>query len=432
MRAAIKAEKKVMKSISSAAIFSVGEELLEGTIADTNSAYIARLLLELGITPRSIAVLPDDKMRVAKALSSAAKQHGLVIVTGGLGPTFDDITMEAAAEAFSLVLEENEEALRHIAARLELKRLKMTPSQRRQALFPKGGTVIINPVGTASALRLEESGCLLFFLPGVPLEMKHIMTNFVIPYIKERFSLKNIYKKDLYFRAMPESVGDNAVLKIGIPKGVKCIINALPNRFVAIRIRSANKETAQSFIDKLLLELSGYYIGGSLKNPAQMLAQALFENSLTFAAAESCTGGLVGAKLTEIPGISKAFKGGVVSYVNEIKNSLLEVSEKTLRLYGAVSHETAIEMVYGIKKLFNASAAVAVTGYAGSSAAAETADSIPKADAEENVGLVFIAALFEEKVICRRFVFSGTRNEIREQSAESALELACRLIYGEI
>jgi nicotinamide-nucleotide amidase len=162
----------------------------------------------------------------------------------------------------------------------------------------------------------------------------------------------------------------------------------------------------------------------------------LLENSLTFAVAESCTGGLVGAKLTEIPGISKSFKGGVVSYVNEIKNSLLEVSEETLRQYGAVSRETAIEMVYGIKKLFNSSAAVAVTGYAGSASSSVTTENESKADTvkeeAENVGLVFAAALFGEKMIYRRYTFSGSRNEIREQAAESALELACKLIYGEL
>jgi nicotinamide-nucleotide amidase len=435
----MKTEKKAKgKGISSAALFSVGEELLEGSITDTNSSFIARLLLEFGIIPQSIAILPDDKTRMAKALATAAKQYSLIIVTGGLGPTFDDITMEAAAEAFSLELEENEEALLHITTRLEIKGLKMTPAQKRQALFPRGGAVIINPVGTASALRLEMQGCLLFFLPGVPFEMEHIMTNIIAPYIKERFSLKKIYKKEFYFRAMPESVGDNAVRKIGIPKGVKCIINALPNRFVAIRIRSADKEKAQPFIDKLLSELSSYYIGINLKSSAQRLAQVLLENSLTFAAAESCTGGLVGAKLTEIPGISKVFKGGVVSYVNEIKNSLLEVSEETLRQFGAVSRETAIEMVHGIKKLFNASAAIAVTGYAGSAAVgnAISAEDASKAnatkEATENVGLVFVAALFGEKMIYRRYTFSGSRSEIREQAAESALELVCKLIYGEI
>jgi nicotinamide-nucleotide amidase len=435
----MKTEKKAKgKGISSAAIFSVGEELLEGSIADTNSSFMARLLLEFGITPRSIAILPDDKTQMAKALAAAAKQYGLIMVTGGLGPTFDDLTMEAASEAFSLELEENEEALLHITARLEIKGLKITPAQKRQALFPKGGTVIINPVGTASALRLEVSGCLLFFLPGVPFEMEYIMTNIVVPYIKERFSLKKIYKRDFYFRAMPESIGDNAVRKIGIPQGVRCIINALPNRFVAIRVRSADTDKAQPFIDKLLSELSSYYIGISLKSSAQRLAQVLLENSLTFAAAESCTGGLVGAKLTEIPGISKAFKGGVVSYVNEIKNSLLEVSEETLRLYGAVSRETAIEMVYGVKKLFNTSTAIAVTGYAGSAAVgnAITTEDASKAniikETTESVGLVFAAALFGEKMIYRRFTFSGSRNEIREQAAESALELACKLIYGEL
>ncbi|MDR2401525.1 MAG: CinA family nicotinamide mononucleotide deamidase-related protein [Deferribacteraceae bacterium] len=402
-------------------IFSIGEELLEGSIADTNSSFIAQALSEFGAAPEKITILPDEADTIARALAEAAKRYTIIIISGGLGPTFDDVTIEAAAKAFALKLVRSDEAMRHIKGRLASRGIAMTPSQERQALFPEGGSVIINPAGTAPAVRLEIGEALLFFLPGVPAEMTYIMTNIVMPHIEEHFSLKKIYKRDLFFRGMPESCGDQAIKKIGIPVGVNCIINVFPNRRTAIRVRADTEAAAAPFIRMLLSELNGYYAGDTLKSGAQELSEVLFEKKLSFATAESCTGGLAASKLTEISGISEVFKGGAVSYTNGVKHSLLGVSPEILARYSAVSKEVALEMVLGVKKLMDADAALSVTGYAGGSS-----------PADENTGKIFIAAAFDERAVCEEHRFSGSRNEIRESAAESALQLARRLINGEI
>jgi nicotinamide-nucleotide amidase len=403
------------------AVFSVGEELLEGSVTDTNSAFIARLLSDMGLVPRKIEVLPDDIDEIARGFAAAAGIYSVIIVTGGLGPTFDDLTVEAASRAFSLELEENGDALRHITERLAARGLEMTDAQRKQALFPKGGAVIINNYGTACAFRLEANNSVFFFLPGVPIEMRHLMTDAVAPYIKKRFALNDIFKRDLLFRSMPESYGDRAIRAVGIPRGVRCIINILPARKVVIKVRAAYKyeQVASAFIEKVINELNGYYIGDySGQSAAQRLAAALLEKNISFATAESCTGGLAAARLTEIPGVSKVFKGSVVSYSNEIKANILGVPREILDRFTAVSRETAIAML-NVRKIFASNAAVSVTGYAGGS------------DTADPVGTVFIAAAFGDKIVCEKSIFTGDRNEIREQAAESALELALCLINGE-
>jgi nicotinamide-nucleotide amidase len=271
-------------------------------------------------------------------------------------------------------------------------------------------------------LRLEINGSLLFLLPGVPSEMEYLTKNSVIPYIQEHFSLAEVFKADLFFSAMPESYGDAAIKKVGIPSGVKCIINALPNRRGVIRVRAASKKEAEPFIQAITSELKEYFAGlNLLKGSAEGLAELLFSKKLTFATAESCTGGLAASMLTEIAGISEVFKGGVVSYSNSVKTSILAVSEETLEQVGAVSEQTAVEMVLGVKKLLKTDAALSITGYAGGAA--------PSTDSE--VGKVFIAAAFEGRTICEEKHFTASRNEVRRQAAEAALELARRLISGE-
>jgi nicotinamide-nucleotide amidase len=403
------------------AVYSIGEELLEGSVTDTNSAFIAQLLSDMGLVPRKIETLPDDIDIIAREFSASAGEYSVITVTGGLGPTFDDLTLEAAAKAFSLELEENRDALRHIEARLAARGLEMTEAQRKQALFPKGGAVIINNYGTACALRLEANGSVFFFLPGVPIEMRHLMTDTVAPYIRERFALKDIFKRDLLFRSMPESYGDKAIRSAGFPEGVRCIINILPARKVVIKVRAAYEyeQAASAFIEKVIGELNEYYTGDySGESAAQRLEDSLIKRNISFTAAESCTGGLASARLTEIPGVSKVFKGSVVSYSNEIKESILGVPAEILEKFTAVSRETAIAML-NVRKIFASDAAVSVTGYAGGS---ETTDP---------VGTVFIAAALGDKIVCEKNIFTGDRNEIREQAAESALELALCLINGE-
>jgi nicotinamide-nucleotide amidase len=405
------------------AIIAVGEELLEGSVTDTNSGFLAGKLSEIGVLPGKFLILPDNKSVIAKEIKNCADEFETVILTGGLGPTFDDVTIEAIADAFDKKLILNDFAKSHLEKRLGALGIEITENQLRQALYPEGADVIENPNGTACAMRLDTKNGFIYAMPGVPSEMQWIACNKLIPYIKDKYTLDEIYQANLHFRGLPESYVDRVIEDIKIPSSVRCIINIMSNRRAIVKVRSSHKEAASGFIkaieDRLSANYTGSFTGLNEQAGAKILFDILKKRSLTLAVAESCTGGLLGATIAAVAGISAVYKGGVISYSNEVKSELLDVSPELLSKYGAVSSEVAAAMAFGVKKRLRSGCAAAVTGIAGPDGGT----------GEKPVGTVYISAIVGDHLSrTKRFNFSGDRQLIRRASVDAALDMLILLI----
>jgi nicotinamide-nucleotide amidase len=404
------------------AIIAIGEELLEGSITDTNSGFLARKLSEIRLLPRMFLTLPDEKSVIAKEVRNVADEFKIVILTGGLGPTFDDVTVEAVADAFAKKLILSSFAKSHLERRLNARGVEITENQLRQAFYPEGAIVIENPNGTACAMRLDTKNGFVYAMPGVPSEMQWLACNKLIPYIKERYALDEIYQADLHFSGLPESHVDRAIENIKIPPGVRCIINTMSNRRVVAKVRSLRKEAAVDFIKTLEDALSANYIGSFTGLNEQVRAKILFNilkrRSLTLAVAESCTGGLLGATIAAVAGVSSVYRGGVISYSNEVKSDLLDVSPELLSKHGTVSGEVAASMAFGVKKRLKSECAIAITGIAGPDGGSE----------EKPAGTVYISVVIGKDLSrTMRFNFYGDRQLIRQASVDAALDMLIQL-----
>ncbi len=394
------------------AIFSIGEELLEGSVVDTNSAFIGGKLAEIGLAPRMIKTLPDDADTIIEAVRSTAAEYQVIITTGGLGPTFDDLTISSIAGAFGLPLVKDEAAAQHIVNRLSSFNIQVNDAQMHQAFFPEGAEVLPNPNGTACAMRLEAGGCVIFSMPGVPHEMKWILTEQIIPWLEKRFKLKNIYRSDLYFVNLSESSADSVIRKMGVPQDVRCIIN-VSDGTVVVKLRADTPEKIAPLAEKLKTELKDNYAGDDPRGIAHIAVELLKAGKLTLAVAESCTGGLLGGEITRIAGVSEVFYGGVISYDNSVKINTLGVPSEVISSAGAVSEECALAMAAGVKTIMNTSCSISVTGIAGPDGGS----------ADKPVGTVYIAVMVHDITVCKRFALRGDRDVIRRRAVAAALGL---------
>jgi nicotinamide-nucleotide amidase len=398
-------------------IFAIGNELLEGSIVDTNSSYIARALSALGVSVRRVSMLRDNIDEIVDAFRIAEKDSQIILTTGGLGPTFDDLTAEASAKAFGCELVLNETALSHIIGMLTKRGVHIKESHKRQAMLPENCLLFENKVGTALGFGVKTKNGFCISLPGIPYEMKYIFDNFVLKFIKENFSLKEIFREDLKFKGLPESDVDEVIREADIPEGVDCIINVSKGEII-VRLRSFSREKLDYVKMQIIEKLKDNFFGFERDSLESVLLNKLKEKGLSIATAESCTGGLIAKKLTDIPGSSSAFVGSVVAYSNEVKAKLLGVSLEILERFGAVSVECAQEMLTGLDKLFGADIGVAVTGVAGPDGGTK----------EKPVGLVYIGVNYKGKCEVKRFEFNGDRETVRERSAKTALSMAIDMI----
>jgi nicotinamide-nucleotide amidase len=423
-------------------LLTVGTELLLGFTVDTNAAEASRALAEVGIGVPWRATVGDEPAAVRDAVAAALERTGTVIVSGGLGPTRDDITRDAVAALFGRQLVRDAALLRALEERFQrLRRGPMPDSNRRQADVPEGADVLPNRWGTAPGLWLEdERGRLAVLLPGVPAEMLGLLEHEVIPRLVKRREeaaanarggearkATVIRSRVLRTTGISESALADRVGDIGRQMRPGVTVAWLPSpegtdlRLTAWHLTPevADAELAKAAAT-LRPRLGPHYYGEGDTDLAAVVLRELERRHATLAVAESCTGGMLGQRLTAVPGSSKVFLGGVVAYDNEIKLSLLGVSGDALAAHGAVSEQVAREMAAGAARGLGTDAALAVTGIAGPDGGT----------AEKPVGTVWIAALWQGEVRTAHYVFPGDRQVVRRRAAQAALD-ALRRLLGE-
>jgi len=411
-----------------AEIIGVGTEILNGRIINTNAAYIADKLSGLGIDLTFHTTVDDNPAKLVSLLEKALSRSDLVFTTGGLGPTVDDITLYAIGSALSRPLVFKENIKKDIETYFKKRSLKAIPEDTmRQAHIPKGARWFRNKVGTAPGIATEYGKKLVISLPGPPRELIPIFEKGLIPYLKRKGFAGNCWKKTrriLIVGLIEAEV--NRIIKDLFSSGPNIILGiyAHPGEVELVLTSKGNTEKAALLaiakIEKKIRQRLGNYIYGQDHDTLEsVVGRLLTRKKKTIATAESCTGGLISNKITDISGSSRYFKMGVITYSNKSKVKMLGVSEKTLKKYGAVSKEVAIEMAGGVRKLANSNIGLAVTGIAGPSGGTK----------KKPVGLVFIAACGARKKLVRRHKFAGTRGEIKHRTSIAALDLV-RVICG--
>ncbi len=412
-----------MKEIKIAEILCVGTELLLGDIINTNAAHLSLELAALGISVYHQTVVGDNPERLKAAFSLALSRSDVVVVTGGLGPTCDDLTRETAAELMGRELIFHPEILDEIRGYFVSSNRRMPDNNRRQAMVPKGAEVLHNDCGTAPGLWLEdEDGRVITMMPGVPHEMVDMFEKQVKPRLLARRHAA-IFSRNIHLFGIGESAAEELL---------RSMIDAAQNPTIApyakegeVRFRvtalAETEEKAAALCDKTVADISateiGQFIYGvDVKSLENALVLELMKNNLTVAFAESCTGGMIARRVVDIPGCSAVFAGGAVTYANEAKIKMLGVKPETLAEHGAVSAETATEMARGIRKTLDADIGVSVTGIAGPGGGTP----------EKPVGTVYIGISTKDGETVKRLALSPQRDRefLRFVSASNALHLA--------
>ena len=405
-----------------ATIVTIGDEILIGQIIDTNSGYIAKALDRIGIVNHELLSISDNKQHILETLEKLQNKVDFVIITGGLGPTKDDITKHTFCEYFEDTLVINQEVQAHVIELIE-KVMNRPASQmnKDQALVPSKCQVLFNKVGTAPGMWMKKEDTVFISLPGVPYEMKYIVENEIIPKIVKEYERPYIIHKTIMTYGQGESLVAERIenWENSLPEFVKLAYLPSPGR-VRLRLtaRGKDNELLESAINDKVDELAkiiGDIIVGFDEDEtiAVVLGRLLVKNKATIAVAESCTGGKIAQELTAVPGASNYFRGGVVSYATDTKVSMLGVSEETIAQFSVVSAEVATEMALGAKKIMKSDYAIATTGNAGPS----------KGDAKAEVGTVFIAIATPNGVLVEEFNFGQPREKVIDRTVNKAFEM---------
>lgn len=411
-----------------AEIITIGDEILIGQIVDTNSAYIAKELNKIGISVFQITSVQDDKKHILEALENAQNHAGLVILTGGLGPTKDDITKTTLADYFEDTLVRNKEVVAHIKHiwKTYIKQ-PLLQVNLDQALVPSKAKVLMNQSGSAPGMWMENNTTVFISLPGVPFEMKALMQNEVLPRLSKQFELPFILHKTVLTYGLGESVIADRISEWenNLPKSVK--LAYLPN-LGRVRLRLSSKgydkavvyKSIHNEIEKLLPQISDVFVGFEEESSIeQIIGNQLIKSNTTLAVAESCTGGRIGAQFTANPGASAYFKGGVIAYDTTIKTQVLGVDKPLIETHSVVSTEVAEAMALGVQKLYNSDYAIATTGNAGPS----------KGGSDAEVGTVCIAIATPHRVFSKQFTFGKHRERITTKAVHMALTLLQKEIF---
>lgn len=397
------------------AVICIGNELLIGRTLNSNLAFLGAGMAELGVPVAYSLTIRDDHDAIKKALDECWQRYDVVISTGGLGPTQDDITKAAIAEYFGKSMYFCEDVWEHIQRIFTRRDVAIPQSNRSQAMVPEDFSPLRNDRGTAPGLHYSRDGKHLFVLQGVPLEMRHMFEQHIKPIIKQaHHEAMGLVVCNLHTYGVAESSLAELLDPKELPAGVSLAWLPQTGR-VDLRIYGEDA-AAIAIAEKYLIRKVGDYVWGRDETlPAGYLLRLLKERGLSLAAAESCTGGLAQRFITDIPGASDVFLGGVVSYANRVKAELLGVDDSILDTFGAVSEECARAMVRGLQKLLKADVAFAITGIAGPDGAT----------AEKPVGTVFFSWRINDNEHALRRLLTGDRESIRHKAAEMAiLELA--------
>ena len=398
-----------------AVILSTGEELITGKVVDTNSSYIADKLFFLGVEVIAILKVGDNRERLLWAFHHAAELGDLIIGTGGLGPTVDDLTTETVAQFLGRPLELHEDVATALKRRFEDRGRPWTENNLKQAQFPEGAEVIPNPRGTAPGFRIgigERKW--LIWLSGVPREMVEMMQQSVVPWISQTLITDEVAAATFKIYGLTESKLDDILKPVHLPTGVQLSFRAHYPDLSLRLIYRGGKEDSEQFqglkarIGKLI---QPYVYGEGDETLEEIVGRLLRKNGWTLALAESCTGGYISHRITRVAGSSDYFKSSAVTYANEAKMALLGVKKSTLNRFGAVSSETAIEMAQGIRKKIGVSIGMSVTGIAGP---AGGSSEIP-------VGTVWIGMAQSQGDEARHFHFQGDRERVIQGASQAAL-----------
>lgn len=398
-------------------IINIGDELLIGQVVNTNAADMAKMLNKAGFDVRKTSVIGDEAEIIRSSLQSAMQRADVVLITGGLGPTKDDITKKVLAEEFDSSLVMNEQVRTHVERYFASKGLPFTPTNAEQALVPDKCRVVFNSVGTAPGMCFEKNGKLVFSMPGVPFEMRTMMPE-VIEIMKQHFKSEAVEYKTLLVSGIGESFLSDKLegFEANLPKGIS--LAYLP-KGGTIRLRltakGADRNKVTDMLDKqtelLLASVKDYFMGFECDNLAETLGERLLQNGKTVATAESCTGGNIAHLITLIAGSSQYYKGSIVSYANEVKEEVLGVCAEDLQQYGAVSEEVVKQMAEGVKRLLKTDYAIATSGIAGPSGGSD----------EKPVGTVWIAVAEERGCVAEKFFFNSTRDNFIERTSNQAI-----------
>ena len=403
-----------------ATILTIGDEILIGQIVDTNSVSIAKHLNSAGIVVREKISIGDDRAQILDTVARALRETEVTVITGGLGPTKDDITKKTLAELFHSGMYRDERVAAHVERMLAARGIDYNELNRSQALVPDACTVLFNAHGTAPGMWFERDGHVVVSLPGVPYEMEHLMQDEVMPRLKAHFSLRQIVHRTLITAGLPESM---------LAKRIEAWENALPPYLKlaylpnpgAVRLRlsayevegeSVAREIERQF-EALRRLIPHNVIGYETATMQELVHRLLTERGKTLATAESCTGGAIASRFTAMPGASAYFRCGVVSYSNESKAALLGVDPATIARVGAVSEEVARQMAEGVRRVAGADYAIATTGIAGPAGGS----------AEKPVGTVWIAVATPEgtEAVCRQ---CGTdRGQVIDRASAFAIAM---------
>ena len=404
-----------------ATIITIGDEILIGQIVDTNSVSIAKRLNAAGITVEEKLSIGDDAEQIATTLKRAHTQSQIVIITGGLGPTKDDITKHTLARIFSSQLIENKAVAEHVEKMLAVRGIAFNALNRSQAMVPECCTVLFNHHGTAPGMWFEEGDHVTISLPGVPFEMEHLMEEEVMPRLKSHYSLHANIHRTMITSGIAESILAERIAEWedALPKGVKLAYLPSPN-IVRLRLSTYDSEdgvAARKRIDELFNQLykiiPDNIVGYEDASVQQLVHQLLTERGKTLAVAESCTGGTIASRFTAMAGSSAYFLAGVVAYANEAKRDILGVNYDDIMRYGAVSEQVARQMAEGAQHITGADYAIATTGIAGPTGGTT----------QKPVGTVWIAVATPQGTIATLRPSGTDRSQIINRASAYAIEM---------
>ena len=403
-------------------VISIGDEILIGQITNSNAAFISSRLYTIGIPVKRIVSIPDREEELLLELTDSVENFDVTIITGGLGPTHDDITKPVLTKFFEDELITDEEVLEHINDLFKKRNIKMPESNEEQATVPRNSKIIWNDIGTAPGLWFDKDDHIIIALPGVPFEMKAMIDKFVLLMLKEKFTSKINYvlkSRSLLTTGISESglheligdvngfIGDSKLAFLPSLKGVR----------LRIDVKANDEDTADkkiSEIEEAINKKAGKYIYGTDDDLLEkIVGDLLLKKGITLAVAESCTGGLLSSRITDISGSSQYYAGGVCSYSNDVKTKVLKVNKDTIEKHGAVSEETALEMANGIRNIMKTDIGISITGIAGPSGGTD----------EKSVGLVWIGYSDKTKTFARKFMFGSIRERNKIRAAQVAFQI---------
>lgn len=408
--------------MTAAAVLCIGTELTRGELVNSNASWLAESLTKLGLEVTAVDCVDDDRTRIEQSLRRLSLEHRILVCTGGLGPTTDDITTECAARVLGVGLERDAASLTQIEARLARYGRKLGGSNLKQADFPIGAQILPNPNGTAPGFRISLASCDAYFMPGVPSEMKAMFDTSIAPQLS---SLVSEPRQQIVLRTYGAPESEVNDLLAGVEESFGVVIGyraTLPEIEVKVLAKAASLTAAQALArraaDEVRVRLGERIYAEGFGSLPESVGALLAERGKTLALAESCTGGLAAELMTRTPGSSRYFLGGVVAYANQAKTTLLAVPAQLIETHGAVSAEVAVAMAEGARARLGADFGLAFTGIAGPDGGSE----------QKPVGLVHWAVATASETQTQQRVFSGSRLDVRRRAAFAGLNLVRKML----